>query len=196
MQIIALTGSIASGKSTIRAMCQHMGIPAIDMDQIAHALLVPGPGGKAMQQVASQFPEAATKRGVDRQRLGELVFADPKKLKQLETILHPYIKQEVGRWLTIQRRLGRKQVVVEVPLLFETGMHRDYHHTITTTASLPCIKGRALARPGMTESKLRTILGRQWPQAKKQAHADGVVVTGLGKGKARQDLMQAISEQG
>lgn len=190
MQVIGLTGSIASGKSTVRMMCEHMGIPTIDADQIVHGLL--SPSGTALQPVLSAFPEAATKMGIDRQRLGEIVFSDQKKLKELEQIIHPEVKKQVDLWIRKQRRLGIKRVVVEVPLLFESGMYRHYARIIMTAASLPCIRHRALARKGMNEKKLRSILARQWPQVRKMAYANVCVYTGLGRAESYKKLQQYL----
>lgn len=178
MQIIGLTGSIASGKSTVREAFERSGVPTIDTDRIVHSLLAPG--GAGMLPVAKAFPAAATKMGLDRSRLGDMVFADEKKLKQLEAILHPLVQKEVGKWVRMQRRLGFKKVAVEVPLLFEANMQRFYDITIVTVSSKFAITQRALKRPGMTKEKLTQILSRQWPQARKCAHADVVIYNGLG----------------
>lgn len=188
MQIIGLTGSIGSGKSTVLAMCRDMGIPTLDTDHVVHQLLMPG--GKATQKVADAFPETASKLGINRHKLGELVFADKRKLKTLEQIMHPLVKAEVEIWLKQQRKRRQKQVVVEVPLMFEIGWQQHYPFIITTAASLPCLRIRALKRPNMTPQKLRAILKRQWPQAKKIAHSDVVVYSGVGYGKALREMNQ------
>lgn len=172
MQLIAITGSIASGKSTLRRRFAQSRIPTIDADDIAHALIKPG--GAAYKAVAKSFPDAINSGEINRQKLGEIVFGDEKKLHQLEAILHHLIRQEIKRWARTMRRLGFKQAVVEVPLLFESGMNRDFDLVICTIASQPEIKRRAMLRPGMTKEKLKKILARQWPQARKARLADRV----------------------
>jgi dephospho-CoA kinase len=184
MKIIILTGSIATGKSTVLARCKLLRIPALNTDALAHELLAHG--GAAVKEVAKLFPESLVNKDgssfIDRHKLGKIVFADGKKLTQLEHVLHPLIRKKEQAWIRKQRYQGRKKVVIEVPLFFEKW--RKYHpHTdivVVTSASLWMMKKRALARQEMTPAKLSRILKRQWPTAKKAAFADVVIHTGLG----------------
>jgi dephospho-CoA kinase len=179
MKIIYLTGSIATGKSTILEQFKRCGIPVLNTDVIAHALLAEN--GKAVLQVAAIFPETLVNIGkaprIDRQKLGEIVFADNKKLRQLEKILHPQIRIKEQQWIRQQRRLGRKIVVIEVPLFFENWRKYNPHSTCVavSSASLWMMKNRALKRSQMTREKLQKILKRQWPTARKKAFATMVI---------------------
>lgn len=172
MELIAITGTIASGKSTYAKKMQRSGYPVIDADKIVHALL--SPGSSAMRHVAAAFPQAVTKLGMDRKKLAEMVFEDEKKLRQLEEILHPEVRKEIASWAKKMRRRGHKKAFVEVPLLFESRMQNLFDGVVMVAASHPEIKRRAMAREGMTKEKLSKILARQWPQKRKMKQADQI----------------------
>lgn len=199
MKILILTGSIATGKSTVLSQFKRLGVPGLNADAIVHRLL--DKGGEAVEQVAAAFPESVVAKGcpayIDRKKLGQIVFSDAMKLKKLEEILHPLVRKKEMEWLKKQRRLGRKLVVVEIPLFFESRWRQNpsaYGTVITTSASLWTKKQRAFSRANITAEKLRTILKRQWPTPKKKAFSDVVIHTGLGKAFAMRQLKHAIAQ--
>lgn len=196
MNIIILTGSIATGKSTVLAQFKRRGFASLNADSVVHELL--GKGGAAVEKVASAFPESVVAKGcpayIDRKKLGNIVFNDARKLAQLEHILHPLVRANEIEWLKRQRRLGRKNVVIEIPLYFESRRRKNFtsrQTVVTTSASLWTIKQRALGRMHMTPTRLKNIMQRQWQSARKAAYADRVIHTGLGKAHAMRQVIEA-----
>jgi dephospho-CoA kinase len=179
MMIFGITGSIATGKSTVAGQFAQMGVKTHEADHAVHALLAEG--GRGVEPVARIFPEVKKGNAIDRIELGKIVFADEKKLRALEAILHPLVKQEEERFARRLRREGKKMLLLNIPLLFETRADRRMNKTITVTAPAFLQKARALARPGMTEEKLAQILAQQMPQQLKCVKSDFVIHTGLGR---------------
>ena len=178
MKKIALTGSIATGKSTVmRQFAQH-GIAVLDADRLVHQLLAEG--GLAVNPVGHAFPETKKGNTIDRLSLGNIVFNDTKQLAKLEAILHPLVRVQEESYIRQLRQFGFKQVIVEIPLLFESGSNKRFDQVIVTTASPFLIHKRALSRPNMNAEKLKQILARQLPDHKKRLRADHVIHTGLG----------------
>lgn len=185
---VALTGGIGTGKSTTLALFERLGVPCLNADAVVHQLLARG--GAAYAAVATQFPSTQTPEGICRKTLGDLVFADASALHKLESILHPLVVQAEAAFLhSVQAPLA----VVEIPLLFETGSQSRFDVIVVTTASPMTKWWRVKGRPHMTEAKFRAIVARQWPEAKKLAHADFVVHTGLGKAAALRQVKQIVS---
>jgi len=188
MLVIGLTGGIASGKSTTAAMIRERGIPLHDADAAVHAMLAPG--GAAVAPVTRAFGAAvaADDGGIDRQRLGGLVFADPARRKLLEAIIHPLVAADRDDFLAACRADGAPMVVLDIPLLFETGGDAICDFTILCAVDPDIQRARARQRPGMTESKLAAILESQMPLAEKRDLADAVIDTGNGMETARLSL--------
>lgn len=179
MKIIGLTGSIGMGKSTAAAMLRRLGLPVHDADAAVHRLMAKG--GGAVAAVEAAFPGVTRDGAVDRKLLGARVLNDDRAMKRLESILHPLVRAEALAFLAKQARLRRPLVVLDIPLLFETGGERLCDAVIVVTAP-PCVQRlRVLRRPGMTEQKMQAIMARQLPDAQKRRRADFVVQTGLGK---------------
>lgn len=177
MIIIGLTGSIGMGKSTVAGMFEDLGVPAHNSDTEVHELLAPG--GKAYAAVAEAFPGAVAESGeIDRKALGALVFKAPGKRRTLEGILHPLVRQGQQDFLLKAQAEKKKAVVLDVPLLFETGADKNVDVTVTVQAPEEIQRARVLARPGMTEERLEAILESQMPSADKCARSDYVVETG------------------
>lgn len=183
MRILGLTGSIGMGKSTAAAMFRHDGIAVHDADAVVHDLL--GRGGAAVPAVAQAFPEAVRDGAVDRKALGALVFGKPEALRRLEAILHPLVRRRMRRFLQQAGRRGDRLVVLDIPLLFETGGERFCDAVAVVSAPQLLQRQRVLARPGMTEKKFAAILAAQMPDREKRRRADQVVPTGLGRRPAR-----------
>lgn len=190
MRILGLTGGIAMGKSAAARQFRRMGLPLHDADAAVHRLYAKG--GRAVPAVRARFPEAVVEGSVDRQILGRLVFGKPEALKALERILHPLVRQETRRFLQRQARAGRPLVVLDIPLLFETGGEALCDFVVVVSAPAFLQRQRALRRPGMTAGKLAAIRARQTPDAVKRRRADYVVPTGLGFGFSLRHLRQAV----
>ena len=193
MIIIGLTGSIASGKSTISNAMARYHIPVFDSDKAVHELM--GPNGKAVSAILSAFPNTGTvATGIDRKKLGGQVFGDSDALKQLEAILHPRVSMQREGFLKQAQLQRRKAVLLDVPLLFETGTDVLCDVTIMAWAPLWLIKARAMRRPSMTQEKLTHILAQQMPQHQKARLADERIVTGLGHGVMMQQILRLLSK--
>lgn len=180
MIVLGLTGSIGMGKSQVASMFKKLGIPVHDSDKAVHQALLPR--GDAFEEVAVTFPEAWDKksRAIDRKKLGQIVFSDPQKLKTLELILHPIAQASQLHFERAMKRQGHKMVVFEIPLLFETGAQARVDYTVCVSAPAAIQRRRVLSRKNMTPEKFEQILCHQWPDAKKRAHSDFIVQTGMG----------------
>ncbi|MGH7097202.1 MAG: dephospho-CoA kinase [Stellaceae bacterium] len=181
MIILGLTGSIGMGKSTAAATLRRLGMPLFDADRAVHRLLAPG--GGAVARVAAAFSGTRDEAGgIDRWRLGARVFGDPAALVRLEAILHPMVRAEERRFIARARARRNPIVVLDVPLLFESGGAERCDYVLVVSAPLFLQRQRVLRRPGMTEARFAAILAQQMPDAEKRRRADFVVVTGLGRG--------------
>lgn len=191
MIVIGLTGSIGMGKSLTAAMLRKLGCSVHSADSVVHRLLAKN--GAAVAAVADLFPTVLQDGAIDRQKLGALVFADPKKRQQLEAILHPLVRQaetaKRARALAAQRQF----LVLDIPLLFETGADQRCDLTFCVTASAAQQRRRVLARPGMTEAKFHAILAAQLPDADKRARATHIIHTGYGRCLAWWQLRYCLS---
>ncbi|MSP48486.1 MAG: dephospho-CoA kinase [Alphaproteobacteria bacterium] len=176
MRILGLTGSIGTGKSVAARTFRRLRIPVHDADGVVHALLAKG--GRAVPVVARMFPGVVGGGAVDRKKLGTRVFADRAELKRLEAVLHPMVRASERRFLAANRR--KRLVVLDIPLLFETGAERRCHAVLVVSASRAIQRQRVMRRRGMTEEKLAQILSHQMPDAEKRRRADFVVPTGNG----------------
>lgn len=171
---IGLTGSIGMGKSTVAAMFADAGVPVFDADAAVHALQ--GPGGRTVAAIEAAFPGVTGPNGVDRAALGAKVLGDPAALARLEAIVHPAVGEERAAFLAAHA--SAPIVLVDVPLLFETGGESRVDRVVVVSAPLEVQRARVLARNGMTPEKLDAILARQLPDHDKVARADFVVPTG------------------
>jgi dephospho-CoA kinase len=180
MIVLGLTGSVGMGKSVAAGMFRRLGVPAHDSDAAVHRLL--GPRGAAVAAVAKAFPGTRSRDGgIDRAVLGARVFGNGAALKRLERILHPLVRQSQARFLELARARRERLVVLDIPLLFETGGDKRYDLVVVVSAPAWLQRARVMARPGMTEQRLRAILAKQMPDAEKRRRADVVVHSGLGR---------------
>ena len=184
MLVIGLTGGIATGKSTTATMIRDRRIPLHDADAAVHDMMAAG--GLATGLVAKAFGDEmlTTEGAVNRQRLGRAVFADSASRKQLEALIHPLVAADRDRFLDEHRKAGAPLVVLDIPLLFETGGDAVCDFVILCSTSEQTQRERALARDGMTETKLDAILASQMPLAEKRARADAEIDTSSGLDKA------------
>ena len=188
MIIIGLTGSVASGKSTVASWIAERGIPVHDADAAVHNLLATA--GQAVPDIIDRFGHSvlADDGGIDRKKLGNYVFENPQDRQILESILHPMVRQHRDQFLADNRRFGSKVVALDVPLLFETGGDALCDYVLVVHAGEDTIWRRALARPGMTKHKLNGILKTQMPAIEKCQRADLVLDTDLTPEVTRQNL--------
>jgi dephospho-CoA kinase len=194
MKILGLTGSVGMGKSTAAAMLRQMGVPVYDADAAVHRMM--GKDGIAVARVAAAFPGVAKKGAIDRAALGKRVFGDDPAMKRLEAIIHPLVRQDERRFLNDMRRRGAKLVIMDVPLLFESGRQRRYDATMVVTAPEFLQRARVLARPGMTPAILAAIKARQMPDAQKRRRADFIVPSGLGRAVTWRRLRHVLRKFG
>jgi dephospho-CoA kinase len=190
MVILGLTGSIAMGKSTASAMLRRLGVPVYDADAAVHRLFARG--GAAVAPVGKAFPAAIVNGAVDRKILGGLVFNDPAALKRLESIVHPLVQREEGRFLRRMAARGERLVALDIPLLFESGRIRWDKAAVVWAPPFLQVQ-RVLRRPGMDKARLAAIRARQMPDAEKKKRADFVVPTGLGKRETLRHLMRIVT---
>jgi dephospho-CoA kinase len=190
MKIIGLTGSIGTGKSTAARMLARFGLPVHDADATVHALFAAG--GKAVEAIDAAFPGAVRDGAVGRPALGRMVFGDGAALKRLEAIVHPLVRAAERAFLQRQRRRRVPAVVLDIPLLFETGAERRCDLVVVVTCPAFLQAQRVLARSGMTTQRLAQIRSHQMPEAEKIRRADIVIPTGLGRGPALRRLKKAI----
>ncbi len=179
MKILGLTGSVGMGKSTAAAMLKRMGIPVYDADAAVHRMMAKG--GIAVAAVAKAFPGVEKDSAIDRAALGKRVFGKDAAMKRLEAIIHPLVREDEKRFLDAMRRRGTPLVVMDVPLLFESGREKRYDATMVVSAPAFVQRARVMARPGMTKARFAAILKRQMPDAEKRRRADFVVPSGLGR---------------
>ncbi|MEM8916511.1 MAG: dephospho-CoA kinase [Pseudomonadota bacterium] len=181
-KIIGLTGSVAMGKSTTARLFGNIGCAVHDADAAVHRLMAPG--GAAVGVLAGRFDGVVgADGGIDRKALGRHVFADPAELAALERILHPLVSLDRQRFF--RQRAGRgidrhKPVILDIPLLFETGGGEECDLVLVVSAPSLIQRQRFLARPGATEERLRSVLARQMPDWQKRRLADQVIPSGLG----------------
>jgi len=174
MRKLGLTGSIATGKSTVLAAFADLGVPVFSADQAVHELYA----GEAVQEVERLFPGVGKTGVVDRQELSRRLVAAPQRLAELEALVHPMVRKRIAKFLAEAEAGGAKMAVVDIPLLFETGVDWGFDQVLVTAVDAAEQRRRALARPGMTGEKLDAILARQLPQAEKKRRADHVFDTG------------------
>lgn len=173
MLIIGLTGSIGMGKSTVARRFLALGIPVCDADAEVHRLYAPG--GAAVAPVEAAFPGTTGPGGIDRQRLGAALVADPSGFARLNAIVHPLVWAAEGEFLRAEKARGAEMAVLEIPLLLENATPVDVVVVVSAPAGVQ--RARVLERPGMTEAKLAQILARQMPDAEKRRRADVVIDT-------------------
>jgi len=188
MIVIGLTGSIGMGKSTTAAMFGDAGIPVNDSDRNVHSLY----SGKAVSTIEDAFPGVTSNGTVDRQKLAQELKKNPANFKVLEGIVHPLVREMEQDFLATQKALGQDIVILDIPLLFETGADKRVDKIVVVTCDPEIQKERVLKRPDMTAEKFAMILSRQTPDAVKRARADFIIDTGNGMEAARQRVDEII----
>ena len=188
MIILGLTGSIGMGKSTTADMFRAEQIPVHDADQTVHQLYT----NEAVIPLKKLFPTAVVNGIVDRQELGRIVLVDPIKMQQLEEVVHPMVREKEMLFLKNARDDNAFLVVLDIPLLYETGGENRVDAVAVVTASFDEQRKRVLAREGMTEEKFKSILKKQLPNGEKRKRADFVIDTENGLEAAHQQVREVI----
>lgn len=175
MLVFGLTGGIAAGKSAVEALLRRRGVPVLDADAFARAVVEPG--SPAFAEVVAAFGEEvlAPDGTLDRKALGAKVFADAEARRWLEAITHPRIREAMGRRIMELALEGRPYAVVSAALMVETGTYRDYAGLIVVTCRPEQQIARLMAREGLGEDEARARIGAQLPLAEKERLADFLV---------------------
>ncbi len=198
MFVLGLTGSIGMGKSTTASMFREAGVPVHDADAAVHRLYA----GDAVESVGQAFPGTVADGRIDRAALSARVLNDPEAMARLESLVHPLVRREETRFLDAMAKRQPSApplVVLDIPLLFETGAEARCDAIVVITAPDAVQRARVLARPGMTEEKLAAILSRQMPDAEKRRRAHFLVDTGHGLDSARAQvasILRAVAGRG
>ncbi|MEW9617310.1 dephospho-CoA kinase [Shinella sp. S4-D37] len=188
MIVLGLTGSIGTGKSTTAAMFRDLGVPVHDADATVHDLY----RSDAVAPVAEQFPEALRDGTIDRKALSAALARSPDRFAALEAIIHPLVRAREKAFLDAERDRGAPLVLLDIPLLYETGAEARVDKVVVVTCAPEIQRQRVLARPGMTEEKFKLILSRQMPDAEKRRRADFIIDTGRGLDAAREQVEEFV----
>jgi dephospho-CoA kinase len=186
--VLGLTGSIGMGKSATAALFRRLGVPVHDADATVHRLY----RGRAAPLIEKAFPGTVIDGAVDRARLGAAVLDKPERMKQLEAIVHPLVREEEESFLKRGAALS-PVAVLDIPLLFETGGEARCDAVLVVTAPAAVQRARVLARPGMTEAKFHAILARQMRDEDKRARAHFLVDTSRGFASAEAQVRSILA---
>lgn len=190
MFILGLTGSIGMGKTATAKMFAEEGVPVQDADAAVHALYE----GKATPLIEAAFPGTTANGKVDRVKLGTMVIGKPDAMAKLEKIVHPLVAQERDDFLANAEKAGADIVVLDIPLLYETGSDINCDAVVVVSAPAEVQRARVLARSGVTEERFAAILAKQMPDADKRARADFIVDTSQGFDAARQQVREILAK--
>lgn len=190
MRILGLTGSIGMGKSTTAKLFMEAGVPVYDADAAVHKIYE----GEAAPAVEAAFPGTTVGGKVDRAKLSAKVVHDPAAIKQLEQIVHPMLGASRQKFLQAAEQSGAPVVVMDIPLLFETGGEKRVDAVVVVTTTPESQRERILERGTMTHEALDAILARQLPDAEKRKRADFVVDTSHGLDPVRTRIRDILAE--
>ncbi len=191
--VICLTGSLGMGKSRSAKFFAEEGVAVHDSDAAVHALYE----GEAVPAIEQAFPGATAGGKVDRAKLAAMVLGDDAALARLEAIVHPLVSAARDRFLAQAQARGAKIVVLDIPLLFETGAERGCDAVVVVSAPPDVQRRRAFERPGMTEEKFAALLAKQIPDAEKRRRADFIVDSSQGLDHARaqvRDILRLVAK--
>jgi dephospho-CoA kinase len=190
MLILGLTGSMGMGKSTTAKLFAEAGVPVYDADAAVHKIYE----GEAAPAIEAAFPGTTIDGKVDRVKLSSRVLHNPAAIKQLEQIVHPMLGASRQKFLDDAERSGAPVVVMDIPLLFETGGEKRVDAVVVVTTTPEIQLQRILERDNMTGEKLEAILARQLPDAEKRKRADFVVDTSDGLDPVRARIRDILDQ--
>ena len=192
MFVLGLTGSLGMGKSVTAKMFAEEGVPVYDADAVVHQLYE----AEAAPMIEAVFPGTTFGGRVDRDKLAQRVLGSAEAVKELEDIVHPLVRRAEERFLGEAQRKGAGLVVLDIPLLFETGGDQRCDAVVVVSAPFAVQRARVFERPGMTEQKFASIVAKQMPDTEKRARADFVVDTSKGLEAARgqvRDILERVA---
>jgi dephospho-CoA kinase len=187
---IGITGSIATGKSTLLDAFRKLGVPVFSADAAVAELY----SKDAVAPVEALFPGVARHGKIDRQELTRRLGADPSGFKRLEAVVHPLVRARIARFLAEAEQAGHAIAAVEVPLLFESGHDYGFDAIAVTHVDDAIQRQRVLARPGMTVEKMETLLARQMPQAEKKERASYLFDTARPIGEIDAEVARLVAQ--
>lgn len=190
MKRIGITGSIATGKSSVLAGFAKAGIPTLSADAVVADLYA----GDARAPVEALFPGIVADGQIDRQDLARRLALDPSGFAQLEAVVHPLVRRKIHDFLEQAEREGHAAAAVEVPLLFESGYDYGFDIIVVTHVDEAIQKQRILARPGMSVEKMQSLLARQMPQAEKMKRATWSFDTARPRATIDAEIAQRVAE--
>ena len=191
--VLCLTGSLGMGKSRTATFFAEAGVPVHDSDAVVHALYE----GEAVPLIESAFPGATSDGKVDRVKLAAMVVGDAAAMARLESVVHPLVSKAREKFLADAQTRGVPVVVLDVPLLFETGGHDGCDAVVVVSAPPEVQRRRAFERPGMTEEKFSALVAKQMPDAEKRRRADFIVDSSQSFDHARaqvRDILAAVAK--
>ncbi len=192
MIVLGLTGCIAMGKSAASDMFRRLGVPVHDADAAVHRLL--GRGGGAVGAVEAAFPGSIRDGAIDHETVAKRVFNDRQALKRLEGILHPLVRRDQQRFLGTAARRGDTLVVLDVPLLYETGGDENCDAVAVVSAPMNVQTERLLRRQGMTHERIKSIRSLQMSDDEKRRRADYIIPTGLGRDFTMRKITAVVND--
>jgi dephospho-CoA kinase len=195
VKVVGLTGGIGMGKSTAAAAFRRARLPVFDADATVHALQAPC--GGALPAIGAAFPgcvlsDAAGRRSLDRAALRAAVLADAGALSRLEAIVHPLVRQAERAFVARARRARARTVVLDIPLLLETGGDARVDLVVVVSAPRAVQIARVRRRGRMAPEQIEAVIARQMPDAEKRRRADVVVRTGLSRHYALRSIRRLI----
>jgi dephospho-CoA kinase len=195
MYRIGLTGNIACGKSTVVAMLHELGVAVCDADAVVHQ--VQAPDGDAYAPIIEAFGLGIVQNQtfgmpINRQALGQIVFADQAQLRRLEALVHPIVRQTIMAWLEAQRQNNAQVVVIDAIKLIESGYPALCDAVWVVTADPAIQLARLIETRGMSEAEALLRINAQNSQADKIAHADVVIDNSGSLAETRRQVEQAF----
>lgn len=188
---IGLTGSIGMGKTATGKIFSELGLPLYDADAAVHKLY--GAGQKGSEKIKEKFPNSINPDGsVNRKSLSTEVLGDPEKIKSLENIIHPLVGED--RKVFFDENAKAKAVVLDIPLLFETGGEKFVDYIVVVDAPREIQEERVLSRPNMTKEKFEKIITQQIPNHEKKKKADFIVDTSISIEDARNQVANIVKK--
>jgi dephospho-CoA kinase len=185
---LGLTGSIGTGKSTTARLFRALGVPVHDADASVHALY----SGVAAPLIEQAFPGATENGVVNRKTLAALLSGKNAHYQRLEAIIHPLVRQSEDHFIAAAKRDHQRLVVLDLPLLFESGARGRCDLVLVTSISAAEQKKRVFQRPGMNEALFATLLARQMPDAEKRSRAHWILDTSKGIEHAKYEVEALI----
>lgn len=192
MMVIGLTGSIAMGKTETAKIFRSLGVPVFDSDATVHQLYAAD--AEVLHGIEQLVPQAVASGTVDRAALTMAIARQPGLLKDIETIVHPAVRRRQREFLAAQREAGHDVVVLDIPLLFETGQDSAVDRIVVVSAPLELQRQRALQRPGMTEEKFELIKSKQLADTLKRQRAHYVVDTSRSVDDAKRQVIDILED--